>query len=322
MGASCRCSRSPSFRWSGSSAWPVDYSRGNSLKVAVQSGLDATALAMAKSASTLTPEELSQRRTRISGRWSTGRMRKSSHQAEYSDPGRRRSLCSAPRQCRPDLSGRVQLLVQNFTKLEVNSFVDDQMGQPAPARRARTRHHRIDGQRQQDRRTEDRDQESARPAQGCRRNPTDVYVSIVPFSKDVNVGWTNSAASWLQFDDGTDKSWDGTNGTCSKSGYSPRSSCTPPAPARCRATTARTVARPPAPARSRATPARAVARRTAPAPTQARQPRAVAPPDGLHEFGLLLPVRLQVQRPHLGLRHVDDRHLDRRHLDTLGLDAE
>jgi Flp pilus assembly protein TadG len=72
----------------------------------------------------------------------------------------------------------------------------------------------------------------------------DVLVSIIPFSKDVNVGSSgNGSASWLQFDDGTDKSWDGANGactisdktlrsvcqaaaTCSLSGYSNQSSCT------------------------------------------------------------------------------------------------
>src|SRR5206468_8393090 len=53
----------------------------------------------------------------------------------------------------------------------------------------------------------------------------DVYVSIIPFSKDVNVGASNYNANWILWDDGTDKSWDGANGTCSKSGYSPRSSC-------------------------------------------------------------------------------------------------
>jgi hypothetical protein len=53
----------------------------------------------------------------------------------------------------------------------------------------------------------------------------DVYVSIIPFSKDVNVGSSNFGASWLRWDDSTDKSWDGANGTCSKSGYSPRSVC-------------------------------------------------------------------------------------------------
>jgi Flp pilus assembly protein TadG len=53
----------------------------------------------------------------------------------------------------------------------------------------------------------------------------DVYVSIIPFVKDVNLNPTNYTQTWVQWDDGTDASWDGTNGTCSKSGYSPRSKC-------------------------------------------------------------------------------------------------
>src|SRR5262245_43578575 len=55
----------------------------------------------------------------------------------------------------------------------------------------------------------------------------DVYVSIVPFSRDVNVKYDSTvlSADWLRWDDGTDESWDGANGSCSISGYSPRSSC-------------------------------------------------------------------------------------------------
>ena len=59
--------------------------------------------------------------------------------------------------------------IMGFTSLERRLVVDDQMGQPAPARRARARHHRLDGERRQDRRAEDRDQKPARPAQGRRR---------------------------------------------------------------------------------------------------------------------------------------------------------
>ena len=51
------------------------------------------------------------------------------------------------------------------------------------------------------------------------------YVSIVPFVKDVNLGSSNYNQSWLQWDDGTDNSWDGSKGTCSNSNYSPRSQC-------------------------------------------------------------------------------------------------
>lgn len=45
--------------------------------------------------------------------------------------------------------------------------------------------------------------------------PEDVYVSIVPFSKDVNAGSNNHAASWIDWTE-----WDDRNGVCSKSSYS------------------------------------------------------------------------------------------------------
>jgi Flp pilus assembly protein TadG len=53
----------------------------------------------------------------------------------------------------------------------------------------------------------------------------DVYVSIIPFAKDVNADPVNYNQTWVRWDDGTDTSWDGSNGDCSKSGYAPRSTC-------------------------------------------------------------------------------------------------
>ena len=48
----------------------------------------------------------------------------------------------------------------------------------------------------------------------------DVYVSIVPFSKDVNIGASNYSQSWLRWD-----LWEAVNGQCSNSNYSSQSSC-------------------------------------------------------------------------------------------------
>jgi hypothetical protein len=48
----------------------------------------------------------------------------------------------------------------------------------------------------------------------------DVYVSIVPFSKDVNLDPANYQANWIDWTE-----WDTKNGTCSKSGYSSKSRC-------------------------------------------------------------------------------------------------
>jgi Flp pilus assembly protein TadG len=49
----------------------------------------------------------------------------------------------------------------------------------------------------------------------------DVYVSIVPFAKDVNVGSSNRDQPWIDWSD-----WDAANGSCSKSWDSTKSACT------------------------------------------------------------------------------------------------
>jgi uncharacterized protein YegL len=51
-------------------------------------------------------------------------------------------------------------------------------------------------------------------------NAEDVYVSIVPFNKDVNVGTSNVSASWLRWD-----LWEDANGSCSSSRYTTQSDC-------------------------------------------------------------------------------------------------
>src|ERR1700688_1935757 len=60
----------------------------------------------------------------------------------------------------------------------------------------------------------------------------DVYVSIVPFVKDVNLGAANYTSDWIYWGTSAqdpsltdNNSWDANNGTCSLSGYSDRGSC-------------------------------------------------------------------------------------------------
>jgi Flp pilus assembly protein TadG len=53
------------------------------------------------------------------------------------------------------------------------------------------------------------------------QNDGDVYVSIIPFGKDVNVGPSNHTSAWIDWTD-----WEKENGTCSKSWYHTKSSCT------------------------------------------------------------------------------------------------
>ena len=54
-------------------------------------------------------------------------------------------------------------------------------------------------------------------------NPGDVYISVVPFAKDVNVGASNYNQSWIDWTD-----WEianGTLGSCSSTSYTSKSSC-------------------------------------------------------------------------------------------------
>ena len=53
------------------------------------------------------------------------------------------------------------------------------------------------------------------------KTPGDIKVSIVPFAVDVNVGTGNVDATWIDWTD-----WEAANGTCSKSSYHSKSSCT------------------------------------------------------------------------------------------------
>jgi Flp pilus assembly protein TadG len=52
------------------------------------------------------------------------------------------------------------------------------------------------------------------------KNPGDIYISIIPFAKDVNVGPSNNSQSWIDF-----TAWDAINGKCSSTKYTTQSTC-------------------------------------------------------------------------------------------------
>jgi len=199
----------------------VDYSRGNSMKAAVQAALDATALAMARSAPNLTAADLQQQSSDM-------------FFANFNRPDAKNVVVTAAYSTTNGSAltlGASGIIETTFTRimgvsqLNVGSsstikwgnqrlrvaLVLDTTGSMASAGK-------IDALKTATKNLIDQLKTAA-------TTDGDVYISIIPFSKDVNVGSSNRNAAWLQFDDGTDKSWDGTNGTCSKSGYSPRSVC-------------------------------------------------------------------------------------------------
>src|SRR5262249_15732633 len=52
------------------------------------------------------------------------------------------------------------------------------------------------------------------------QTPGDVYVSIIPFVKDINAGASNYNQSWIDWTD-----WEEVNGTCSNTSYTTKTTC-------------------------------------------------------------------------------------------------
>jgi len=63
-------------------------------------------------------------------------------------------------------------------------------------------------------------QDAGAAAGGLAKTPGDIYISIVPFAKDVNMGASNYNQSWINWTD-----WEAVNGKCSNTYYKKQSSC-------------------------------------------------------------------------------------------------
>ena len=200
----------------------IDYSRANSAKSALQAALDATSLAMARSASSLTTAQLQQQATDyFNATFNRPEAKNVVITASYSTTSGTQLTLSA--------SGSVDTTftrVMGITELGIGSSSTIKWGNTRlrVALVLDTTGSMADDGKIAALRTATKS--LLNQLKTAAQNPDDVYVSVIPFSKDVNVGSSgNGSASWLQFDDSTDRSWDGANGTCSISGYSPRSSC-------------------------------------------------------------------------------------------------
>jgi Flp pilus assembly protein TadG len=200
----------------------VDYSRANSIKAAFQAALDATALAMAKSASKLTETELQQKASAyFNAVFNRPEAKNVSIVATYTTTGGSQLVLTGGGSMDTTFTR-----VMGITELNVGSsstikwgndrqrvaLVLDTTGSMDSAGK-------IDALKTATKKLLDQLKAAA-------STDGDVLVSIIPFSKDVNVGASgNGSATWLQFDDGTDKSWDGANGSCTISNKNTRSVC-------------------------------------------------------------------------------------------------
>jgi Flp pilus assembly protein TadG len=206
----------------------VDYSRANSVKAAMQSALDSAALMMSKEASTDTSTQL---QTNASNYFKALFTRTEATNvqvsATYNPTSATAMVMSASASVPTSLLGiigihNIDLNITSTskwgeTKLRVALVLDNtgSMAQNGKMTALIAATKSLLSQLQ-----------NAASVNG------DVYVSIVPFVKDVNLDPANYASDFIYWgtsaQDPTfsdNSSWDANNGTCSAGNYSPRSTC-------------------------------------------------------------------------------------------------
>jgi Flp pilus assembly protein TadG len=185
----------------------IDYSRANSVRAGMQAALDATSLAMAKLAPTLTQSEL---QTKTNAYF----------QAMFNHPDAKNIVLTpnysttGGSQLTIAVSGSMDTTFMNvlgLSKIDVGStstvkwgnsrlrvaLVLDNTGSMAQAGKIGA--------------LKTATNDLLTQLKNAATNSADVYVSIIPFAKDVNVGASNNGASWIDWSE-----WDNNNGTCSK----------------------------------------------------------------------------------------------------------
>jgi len=208
----------------------VDYSRANSVKAAMQTALDSTALMLAKEAATDTSDQLKDNALKyFTALFVRPEAKDIQTTVTYTTDGGSKIVITASASLPADFTKLIgydtfNLMASSTAKWGTNrlrvALVLDNTGSMADDGKIGALKTATQGLLTQ--------------LQGAVTVAGDVYVSIVPFVKDVNVGATNYNADWIywgtttptatfpipQDPNATDNaSWDATHGTCSNNNY-------------------------------------------------------------------------------------------------------
>ncbi len=195
----------------------VDYSRANAARAAFQTALDSTALALSKTASTASAGDLQTSATNIlNALYNRPEVQNVTVTAHYSSTGGSELVLDGSATIPTaflHILGFDQIAISatststwGNTRLRV-ALVLDNTGSMAQSNKMTA--------------LKNASQNLLSQLQTAATGPDDVYVSIVPFNKDVNFGASNYQQSWLRWD-----LWEAANGTCSNTNYTSQSSCT------------------------------------------------------------------------------------------------
>jgi Flp pilus assembly protein TadG len=204
----------------------IDYSRANSVKVALQAALDSTALMVSKEASTDTASQLQTNAQKyFLALFTRPEAKNVTVTANFTTTDGTAVVMNATADVPTSLLGiigynTITVATSSTAKWGSNllrvALVLDNTGSMADAGKMSA--------------LQSATKSLLTQLQTAATNNGDVYVSIVPFVKDVNLGAANWNSNYLYWDDAAksdNNSWDANNGTCSSpfSSYSPRSAC-------------------------------------------------------------------------------------------------
>ena len=195
----------------------VDYSHVNSARTAMQAATDATALMLSKTADTLTQSQLNSKATSIfTGIYTRPEVTNVTVTPTFTNSGGTQLVVTAQGKVQASFVkligisnvtiGASSTVKWGNTKLRVALVLDNtgSMSDDGKIGALKTATNNLLTQ-----------------LKNASTNAGDVYVSIIPFVKDVNLGASNYNQSWVDWTD-----WDENNGSCSKSGYNTKTSCT------------------------------------------------------------------------------------------------
>ena len=194
----------------------IDISRINAARTAMQTALDSTALMLSKTAAGQTSTELQTSATKyFNALLTNNELKQTSVSASYTSDAGSKVTLTASAVVKTDVLGILgydQVPIKTTststwgnTRLRVALVLDNtgSMAQDGKMDALKTAAQNLLTQLKK-----------------AATNPEDVYVSIVPFNKDVNLNPNNAGESWLRWD-----LWEAENGSCAGSNRHSQNSC-------------------------------------------------------------------------------------------------
>ncbi|HWK93875.1 MAG TPA: VWA domain-containing protein [Pseudolabrys sp.] len=200
----------------GSAGVAIDYSQASAARTAFQTALDATALAMSKTAATQNPGELQAAASNyFNALFASPQARDVTVTATYTGTAGSKLALNATATLKTNVLGILgygdidiaasATSTWGETRLRV-ALVLDNTGSMSSAGKMTA--------------LKTASQNLLTQLKNAALVPEDVYVSIVPFNKDVNVGADKYDQNWINW-----SLWEAVNGKCSSSSYKTKSSC-------------------------------------------------------------------------------------------------